>query len=61
MVAIKQLPRSTGWYALPGDNGIKITDVIKDHLQSVVSQKARPHAALVQMAKDVQGLLPSQS
>ena len=28
MVAIRQLPKSTGWYAFPGDNGIKITDVI---------------------------------
>ena len=61
MVAIKQLPKSTGWYAFPGDNGIKITDVIKDHLQSVVSQKAKPDPALAQMTKDVQALLPSQS
>jgi multiple sugar transport system substrate-binding protein len=61
LVAIKQLPKSTGWYAFPGDNGIKITDVIKDHLQSVVSQKAKPDAVLPQMAKDVQVLLPSQS
>jgi multiple sugar transport system substrate-binding protein len=61
LVAIKQLPKSTGWYAFPGDNGIKITDVIKDHLQSVVSQKAKPDAVLPQMAKDVQALLPSQS
>lgn len=61
MVAIKQLPKSTGWYAFPGDNGIKITDVIKDHLQSVVAQKAKPDSALAQMAKDVQALLPSQS
>lgn len=61
LVAIRQLPRSTGWYAFPGDNGIKITDVIKDHLQSVVSQKAKPDAVLPQMTKDVQALLPSQS
>ncbi|MBX9946652.1 MAG: ABC transporter substrate-binding protein [Reyranella sp.] len=61
LVAIRQLPKSTGWYAFPGDNGIKITDVIKDHLQSVVAQRAKPEAALPQMAKDVQALLPSQS
>jgi multiple sugar transport system substrate-binding protein len=61
LVAIRQLPKSTGWYAFPGDNGIKITDVIKDHLQSVVAQKAKPDAVLPQMAKDVQVLLPSQS
>ena len=61
LVAIRQLPKSTGWYAFPGDNGIKITDVIKDHLQSVVSQKAKPDAVLPQMSKDVQALLPSPS
>lgn len=61
LVAIKQLPKSTGWYAFPGDNGIKITDVIKDHLQSVVAQKAKPLEVLPRMAKDVQALLPSQS
>ncbi len=61
LVAIRQLPKSTGWYAFPGDNGIKITDVIKDHLQSVVAQKAKPDAVLPQMSKDVQALLPSQS
>jgi multiple sugar transport system substrate-binding protein len=61
LVAIRQLPKSTGWYAFPGDNGIKITDVIKDHLQSVVAQKAKPDAVLPQMSKDVQVLLPSQS
>jgi multiple sugar transport system substrate-binding protein len=61
LVAIRQLPKSTGWYAFPGDNGIKITDVIKDHLQSVVAQKAKPDAVLPQMTKEVQALLPSQS
>jgi len=61
LVAIRQLPKSTGWYAFPGDNGIKITDVIKDHLQSVVAQRAKPDAALAQMTKDVQALLPSQA
>lgn len=61
LVAIRQLPKSTGWYAFPGDNGIKITDVIKDHLQSVVAQRAKPDAVLPQMSKDVQALLPSQS
>jgi hypothetical protein len=41
LVAIRQLPKSTGWCAFPGDNGIKITDVIKNHLQSIMAQKAK--------------------
>ena len=28
--AIAQLPMLTAWYAFPGENGLKITDVIKD-------------------------------
>lgn len=56
--AIKQLPVLTGWYAFPGENGLKITDVIKDHLQTVVSKSTAPDVALGQMAKDVQALLP---
>jgi multiple sugar transport system substrate-binding protein len=59
LVAMKQLPKATGWYAFPGENGLKITDVIKDHLQSVVAQKAEPMTALATMSKDVQALLPA--
>ncbi|MBX3497967.1 MAG: ABC transporter substrate-binding protein [Alphaproteobacteria bacterium] len=59
LVAMKQLPKATGWYAFPGENGLKITDVIKDHLQSVVAQKAEPMAALATMSKEVQALLPA--
>ncbi len=59
LVAMKQLPKATGWYAFPGENGLKITDVIKDHLQSVVAQKAEPMTALAAMSKEVQALLPA--
>jgi multiple sugar transport system substrate-binding protein len=59
LVAMKQLPKATAWYAFPGENGLKITDVIKDHLQSVVAQKAEPMAALATMSKEVQALLPA--
>lgn len=58
LVAMKQLPKATGWYAFPGENGLKITDVIKDHLQSVVAQKAEPMTALSTMSREVQALLP---
>lgn len=58
LTAIKQLPVLTGWYAFPGENGLKITDVIKDHLQTVVSKEIEPEAALADMDKSVQALLP---
>lgn len=56
--AVKQLPFLTGWYAFPGENGLKITDVIKDHLQTVVAKDATPEVALADMTKAVQALLP---
>ena len=58
--AVKELPLLTRWYAFPGENGLKITDVVKDHLQTIVSGKraAEPRAVLKDMAADVQKLLP---
>jgi multiple sugar transport system substrate-binding protein len=58
LTAVKQLPVLTGWYAFPGENGLKITDVIKDRLQTVVSKEAQPEAVLADMTKAVQALLP---
>lgn len=58
--AVRQLPYLTAWYAFPGENGLKITDVIKDHLQSVVTgqRAAEPRKVLADMSQDVQKLLP---
>ncbi|MCG6206979.1 ABC transporter substrate-binding protein [Rhodopseudomonas sp. HC1] len=58
--AVSQLALLTKWYAFPGDNGLKITDVIKDHLNSIVSgaRAKEPEAVLADMTKDVQKMLP---
>ncbi|MBS0520897.1 MAG: ABC transporter substrate-binding protein [Proteobacteria bacterium] len=58
--AVKQLPILTKWYAFPGENGLKITDVIKDHLNSIVTgaRAGEPDKVLVDMTADVQKLLP---
>ena len=58
LTAIRQLDKVTNWYAFPGENGLKITDVIKDSLQSVVNKSTPPEAALKKVAGDVQALLP---
>ncbi len=60
--AVKQLPLLTKWYAFPGENGLKITDVIKDHMNSIVTGKraAEPDRVLAEMAADVQKLLPKK-
>jgi multiple sugar transport system substrate-binding protein len=57
-VTLGQMAIVTKWYSFPGENALKITDVIKDHLQSVVNQSAKPDEATGQMAEDVQRLLP---
>ena len=59
-VALSQLPYLTGWYGFPGDNGLKITDVIKDRIQSVMdgSRTSDPNGVLSDMVADVKALLP---
>lgn len=58
--AVSLLPFFTGWYAFPGENGLRITDVINDHLQSIMdgSRADEPEAVLADMAADVDALLP---
>jgi len=56
--AVDQLSRLTEWYAFPGENTIKITEVIKGHLQQVLTLKRSPEEALVAMKRDVKTLLP---
>lgn len=60
LISIGQQDAITGWYAFPGQNALKITDVINDHLQTVVSKKESPGAVLSRMAADVQALLPGR-
>ena len=61
-VAVREQPYASGWYAFPGSNGLKIIDVIKDRLESVVSGEhaADSDAVLTQMSSDVQALLPQK-
>ncbi|MBI3374927.1 MAG: ABC transporter substrate-binding protein [Betaproteobacteria bacterium] len=58
LTAIKQLAYVTGWYAFPGENGLKVTDVIKDQLQAIVNRSTTPEQGLATMAASVQALLP---
>lgn len=55
--ALKQLNYTTTWYAFPGENGLKITDVIQDGLHSVVAGRVAPDAALVDIVNKTQKLL----
>ncbi len=59
-VSIQQQDVITGWYAFPGQNALRITDVINDHLQTVVARRDAPDAVLAKMMVDVQGMIPAR-
>ncbi|MDX8450224.1 ABC transporter substrate-binding protein [Mesorhizobium captivum] len=57
LAATRQLSDLGDWFTFPGENAVKINTAINDDLQSVVSLKLEPDAALDKMVKDVQALL----
>ena len=61
LISIGQQDVITGWYAFPGQNALKITDVINDHLQQVVNKSKPADAVLTSMVDAVQGLVPKKS
>lgn len=62
LAAIAELPYMDTWVAFPGKNGLKITDVIKDHMESIVSGDRANEAekVLEEMVSDVNKLLPKK-
>ncbi|NEU98001.1 ABC transporter substrate-binding protein [Bradyrhizobium uaiense] len=58
MLGVEQLPILTKWPGFPGENAIKITDLIRDHIQSVVTLRREPKAVLDDMVRGVRALLP---
>lgn len=55
---LTQLSRMTRFYAFPGPNSLKIPNVIRDHLQAVVTLRRPPGDVMRDMVRDVQALLP---
>ena len=58
LISIQQQDVITGWYAFPGQNALRITDVINDHLQTVVARRGTADEVLKKMVANVQGLIP---
>jgi multiple sugar transport system substrate-binding protein len=54
--SVDQVPFIFAWYAFPGQNTLKIIDVIKDNLQAVVAKQATPEAALKRAGDEVRKL-----
>ncbi|MDH2347760.1 extracellular solute-binding protein [Bradyrhizobium sp. SSUT77] len=57
LTAVKQVPILTRFESFPGDNSMKLTTVINDHLRTLMLNQAQPHEALAAMTKDVKALL----
>lgn len=55
--ALKQLEYVENWYAFPGRNGLRVTDIINDGLHGVVAGREAPDVALKAMASKTQKLL----
>lgn len=56
--ATKQVPLMIPWYAFPGQNSVRVTQVMVDQLARIVEQKATPEAVLADMATEVTKLIP---
>ena len=57
--AVRQAALLRDWIAYPGDNGLAITQVIYDHIESIVTGDSDDMAALQEeMAEEVSSMLP---
>ncbi|WP_027154931.1 ABC transporter substrate-binding protein [Mesorhizobium sp. WSM2561] len=57
-VPVTQLTQLNGFFSFPGENSTKITKVIQDQLQAVVTLQRSPEDSLKQMVSEVEALLP---
>ncbi len=59
--ATLQVPRMVPWYAFPGTNSVRVTEVMVNNMARVVEGNATPEVALADMASEVRRLLPRRS
>jgi multiple sugar transport system substrate-binding protein len=58
--ATKQVHLMIPWYAFPGQNSVRVTQVMVDNLARIAEQKATPEQVLADMANEVRRLIPRQ-
>ncbi|ARP99648.1 ABC transporter substrate-binding protein [Pseudorhodoplanes sinuspersici] len=56
--SIQQLPVLTEWTSFPGDNSLKIIEVVKNYTESLVTGKRAAEQTLPALVRDVTTLLP---
>lgn len=59
--ATMQVPRMIPWYAFPGTNSVRVTQVMVDNMARIVEGRATPEQVLPEMAAEVRRLLPRRS
>lgn len=58
MVAMNQIKYLDGFFAFPGPNSVKISEVIRHHLRDVILLRRSPEEVMPDMVKEVRDLLP---
>lgn len=58
--AVDQIARVREWYQYPGENTLKIDDIIGEYLEGVVDDSLTPEDALSEMTTEINRLLPPQ-
>jgi multiple sugar transport system substrate-binding protein len=56
--ATRQVHLMIPWYAFPGQNSVRVTQVMVDNLARIAEQKATPETVLADMATEVRRLIP---
>lgn len=57
--SITQLPVLTEWAAFPGENSLKVIEVVKNHTESLVTGRRKAEEVMPDLSKDVRALLPA--
>jgi multiple sugar transport system substrate-binding protein len=58
--ATRQVHLMVPWYAFPGQNSVRVTQVMVDNISRIAEQKATPEQVLADMATEVRRLIPRQ-
>ncbi len=56
--ATRQVPVSVPWYAFPGGQGVRISQIFLDGIARIMQQQATPEVVIADIGRDVQRLLP---
>ena len=59
LTSIAQLPLLTEWVSFPGENSLKVIEVIKTHTEALVTGRATAEQTMPALVNDVRKLLPA--